>query len=116
MNEQNEKDKKKKVRLNSEKRFYLFTAIGCALAMVAIVVIAVAVSGGNEVQNVGGVNSSYGSAVENSSTGNNQGDIGGEEPVGFAFSGIRPATTESPFILSVTECTFSTLSFPSSSI
>ena len=81
MNEQNEKDKKKKVRLNSEKRFYLFTAIGCALAMVAIVVIAVAVSGGNEVQNVGGVNSSYGSAVENSSTGNNQGDIGGEEPV-----------------------------------
>ena len=80
MNEQNERDKKKKVRMNSEKRFYLFTAIGCALAMIAIVVIAVAVSGGGDVQNVGGVNSNQSSVQENSS-GNHQGDIGGDEPV-----------------------------------
>lgn len=59
MQEQNEKEKektngeeksmkKKKVRANGEKRFYLLTAIGCAVALVAIVVVAVvaSVSGG----------------------------------------------------------------------
>ena len=45
MNEKKENDtKKKKTQLNGEKRFYLFTAIGCAVALVAIVVIAIVVS------------------------------------------------------------------------
>ena len=37
-------------KMNKEKRFYLFTAMGCALALIAIVVIAIAVT------NTGGVN------------------------------------------------------------
>ena len=45
MNEKKENgNKKKKIQLNGEKKFYLFTAIGCAVALVAIVVIAVVVS------------------------------------------------------------------------
>ena len=87
MKEENEKDKKK-VRLNSEKRFYLFTAIGCALAMVAIVVVAIAVSGGGKI-NQGAVNNSNNSSIEapaDSSTpsGDEQGDVnqpGGDQPV-----------------------------------
>ena len=56
MNEQNgkatekeKKGKKQRRKLNGEKRFYLFTALGCALALVAIIVVAVAVSGGEPV-------------------------------------------------------------------
>ena len=90
MNEQNERDKKKKVRMNSEKRFYLFTAIGCALAMIAIVVIAVAVSGGGDVQNVGGINSSNHSNVQNGTSDNHQGNIDDEEPVGKPEGMIMP--------------------------
>jgi murein DD-endopeptidase MepM/ murein hydrolase activator NlpD len=47
MNEKKEKDKenkKKKTRLNGEKKFYLFSAIGCAAVLVAVVVIAIIVS------------------------------------------------------------------------
>ena len=57
MKEQNEqevkkekKGKKQKKEMNGEKRFYMMTAIGCAIALVAIVVVAVAVSG-SKVQN-----------------------------------------------------------------
>ena len=59
MNEQNgkatekEKEKRRKKqrrKLNGERRFYLFTALGCALALVAIIVVAVAVSGNEPVQ------------------------------------------------------------------
>lgn len=50
MNEKKEfGNKKKKTQLNGEKRFYLFTAIGCAAALVAIVVIAVLVSSAGKV-------------------------------------------------------------------
>ncbi len=46
------KEGKEKVsRLSGEKKFYLFTAIGCAAALIAIIVIAIAVTGGNKVQN-----------------------------------------------------------------
>ncbi len=50
MNEKQEKKEKKekKSRLNGEKKFYLFTAIGCAVALVAIIVVAVAVSGSGD--------------------------------------------------------------------
>ena len=45
MNEKNENENKKtKPRMNGEKKFYLLTAIGSALALVAIVVIAIVVS------------------------------------------------------------------------
>lgn len=45
-NEQKEKDKKtKKNWFKGEKRFYLLTAIGCALALTAIIVVAVAIGG-----------------------------------------------------------------------
>jgi murein DD-endopeptidase MepM/ murein hydrolase activator NlpD len=49
MNEKKEKGNKKKTPLNGEKKFYLFTAIGCAVALVAIVVIAVVVSNAGKV-------------------------------------------------------------------
>ncbi len=55
MNDQNEKEKektqgenkevkKKKGKMSNEKRFYLLTAIGCALALVAVIAVAVAAS------------------------------------------------------------------------
>ncbi len=42
------KNKKKKVRITGEKKFYMLTAIGCAFALVAIIAVAIAasVSGG----------------------------------------------------------------------
>lgn len=43
MKEQNEKEKKKP-RMNKERKFYLFTAIGCAVALLAVIVVAVAVT------------------------------------------------------------------------
>ena len=49
------KMKKKKAKMNSEKRFYLLTAIGCAIALVAIVTVAVVASFGGSVQQQGGV-------------------------------------------------------------
>ena len=49
MNEKKENGNKKKTPLNGEKKFYLFTAIGCAVALVAIVVIAVVVSNAGKV-------------------------------------------------------------------
>lgn len=50
MKEQNEQEKpiKTKKKSSGEKKFYLATAIGCAVMLVAIVVTAVIVSGGNE--------------------------------------------------------------------
>ena len=47
---ENTKPKKARRRMNSEKRFYLITALGCAVALVAIVAVAIAISGG-EVKN-----------------------------------------------------------------
>ena len=45
MNEKNENEnRKKRTRINGEKKFYLLTAIGSALALIALVVIAVVVS------------------------------------------------------------------------
>lgn len=77
MKEQNGSERKK-TRLSGEKRFYLYTAIGCALALVAIVIIAIAVSNGSKIQN----------QVDNNQTSNNAPDssVGGsgdetDEPV-----------------------------------
>ena len=62
MKEQNEKEiqtekkgKVKKARMNKERRFYLATALGCVVAMIAIVVAAVFVTG-DKVENQAGNN------------------------------------------------------------
>ena len=45
MNEKNENEnRKKRTRINGEKKFYLLTAIGSAIALIALIVIAVVVS------------------------------------------------------------------------
>lgn len=50
MNEKKENEnKKKKPRLNGEKKFYLFTAIGCAAVLVAIILVAVLVTNAGKV-------------------------------------------------------------------
>ncbi len=50
MTENKEKKDKKGGKLSSEKKFYLFTAIGCAAVLVAIIVIAIAVTAGGKVE------------------------------------------------------------------
>lgn len=47
MKEQNANEKKKKP-MNKERKFYLFTAIGCAVALLAVIVVAVAVTNASE--------------------------------------------------------------------
>lgn len=44
MKEQKDNEKKNKPKMSKEKRFYLFTAIGCAVALVAIIVVAAVVN------------------------------------------------------------------------
>lgn len=72
MKEQNEKEKSKKTRLNGEKKFYLFTAIGCAAALVAIIVIAIAVSNAGNVSNQEANRGSSSIQAPLDSSGNNQ--------------------------------------------
>lgn len=55
-NGQKEKKMRKRKKINSEKRFYLLTAIGCAVALVAIVLVAVVASVDNGGVQQGGVN------------------------------------------------------------
>ncbi len=50
MSEKKEKKASKWSQLSNEKKFYLFTAIGCAVLLVAIIVIAAVASGSNEVK------------------------------------------------------------------
>ncbi len=52
------KEGKEKSKLSGERKFYLFTAIGCAVALLAIIIIAVAVSGAGKVKNPGELNNS----------------------------------------------------------
>ncbi|MBQ8343333.1 MAG: M23 family metallopeptidase [Clostridia bacterium] len=69
----NEKGKKK--RMNGEKKFYLFTAISCAVVLLAIIIVAVIVTNSGASEQVGvrpGISS------ESSSDG---GDNSGDEPV-----------------------------------
>ena len=56
--------------MNKEKKFYLYTAVSCAAALVAIVIIAVAISA-NDVEPQAGVNGTNNSApMQDSSNGN----------------------------------------------
>ncbi len=54
MKEQNASSEKKKPRLSGEKKFYLFTALGCAAVLLAIIIVAIAVSNNKKVNNVDG--------------------------------------------------------------
>lgn len=76
MKEQNEKEKqtRRKSGVKGERRFYLFTAIGCAVALVAIVIVAVAVSSSANLDTPQAGNSTVG----NSNSAPSQ-DVGGEQ-------------------------------------
>ena len=49
MNEKKEKKPSRWSRMSGDKKFYLFTAIGCAAVLVAVIVVAIAVSGSTTV-------------------------------------------------------------------
>ncbi len=103
MQEQNEKEKEKKIkkkRISGEKRFYLLTALGCAAALVAIVTVALVASvGGGSNQVDKGNNSNNESTLppssdEGNNGGNNQGGTGdGEQVVGKPEGMIMPLET-----------------------
>ena len=96
MKEQDEKKKKK--RISKEKRFYLATAIGCALALITIVTVAVVASVNGESGQVNAkppINSS--STQDPPTGGENEGDAGneGEEVGGKTDEMIMPVATVS---------------------
>lgn len=101
MKEQNEKEKKKP-RMNKERKFYLFTAIGCAVALLAVIVVAVAVTNASDINNDEALRGSNSSSVTlpdssvdapNSSADGGNSSIGGgdsssDEPVGVVPDGM----------------------------
>jgi murein DD-endopeptidase MepM/ murein hydrolase activator NlpD len=94
MNEKKENgNKKKKTQLNGEKRFYLFTAISCAVALVAIVVIAAVVSNAGKVDSpAANVNSN--STVNEPVDNPQEPEDEGNEPVGTLPEGmVAPVET-----------------------
>lgn len=84
MQEQNEKEKKmRKKRISGEKRFYLLTALGCAVALVAIVTVALVASvGGNNQVDKGNNSNSESTLPPSSDEGNNGGNNGGNNQGG----------------------------------
>ncbi|MBQ8291335.1 MAG: M23 family metallopeptidase [Clostridia bacterium] len=81
MKEQNEKkEKSKKKRIGGEKRFYLATAIGCAVALIAIVTVAITVSVSDKEQQVNNPNPPISSETDSTggNGGNNEGDGSGD--------------------------------------
>ena len=75
MNEKNENEnRKKRTRVNGEKKFYLLTAVGSAIALVAIVVIAIVVS------NAAKVNSPAANIHSSSSSTKNEANLPDEDP------------------------------------
>lgn len=97
MNEKNENEnKKKRPRMNGEKKFYLLTAIGSAVALVAIVVIAIVASSAAVDSPTANLHSSnhsaqHGSSVPDHSAPNVNGsadDPTPDEPVGTLPEGM----------------------------
>lgn len=80
MKEQGEKKRTAKSRLNKEKRFYLLTAIGCAVALTAIIIVAVAMGKVETPDEQAGANKTSSSTPlpENSDNGE-QGEAGGKD-------------------------------------
>ena len=97
MKEQDEKKKKK--RIGKEKRFYLATAIGCALALITIVTVAVVASVNGESGQVNAKPPVDSSTPQDppADGGNNEGDAGngGEEVGGKTDEMIMPVATVS---------------------
>lgn len=81
MKEQNEKTKQKTPKLSKEKKFYLFTAIGCAAALLAIIIVAVIITNANDVENVGNNNSPTISAPNADTNVGNSNEPTDEKPV-----------------------------------
>jgi murein DD-endopeptidase MepM/ murein hydrolase activator NlpD len=64
-----QKEKKPRKKISGEKRFYLITALGATVALVAIIVVAVAVSGANKIDQNQAANNS--SSIITGNNGNN---------------------------------------------
>lgn len=84
MKEQNEKEKKP--RMNKERKFYLFTAIGCAVALLAVIVVAVAVTNASNIRNDEALKGSHSSSIDTPNSSDDGGSSGGgdssaDEPV-----------------------------------
>lgn len=78
---ENENAKQKKPKLSKEKKFYLFTAIGCAAALLAIIIVAVIITNTNSVENVGTSNLPAGNSSQpNTDVGNTDNNTD-EKPV-----------------------------------
>ena len=101
MKEQKDNEKKSKPKMNKEKRFYLFTALGCAAALVAIVVVAVVVNsmgngGQNQVTKPPVISSS--TPDESDTDGNGSSDTGSSDsdnkPVGGDNEGMTLPVAE----------------------
>ena len=96
MKEQKDNEHKNKPKANKEKRFYLFTALGCAAALVAIIVVAVVVNsmgngGQNQVTNppVNSSNSADSGDTDGSgSSDTGVGDLDSNKPVGGDNEGM----------------------------
>ena len=90
MKEQNEKEKpiKMKRKWNNEKKFYLATAIGCAVMLLAIVVTAVLVTGGESDIVIENPNSGISSELPNTSEDNNPVDSGNSADQGGEQGGV----------------------------
>ena len=98
MNEKNENEnRKKRTRMNGEKKFYLLTAVGSAIALVAIVVIAIVVSNAAKVDSPAANLNSGSSLTQNESSvpDNSAPDVNGsadnpnqDEPVGTLPEGM----------------------------
>lgn len=98
MNEKNENEnRKKRTRMNGERKFYLLTAVGSAIALVAIVVIAIVVSNAAKVDSPAANLNSGSSLTQNESSvpDNSAPDVNGSadnpgenEPVGTLPEGM----------------------------
>ncbi len=68
MNDKQDKNTndKKRPRMNGEKKFYLFTAIGCAAVLAAIIVVAIAITNANRVENPSALRGSASVSVSDS--------------------------------------------------
>ncbi len=78
---ENENVKQKKPKLSKEKKFYLFTAIGCAAALLAIIIVAVIITNANSVENAGTNNPPAVSSPQPDSSVGKPNDSTDEKPV-----------------------------------
>ncbi len=92
-------EKKKKPKMNKEKRFYLFTAIGCAAALIAIIVVAVVMNNldaGNNQAAKPPIDSSQTGGSDDSS--GDSGDSGTNKPVGGLPEGMTLPVAEAALV------------------